>query len=150
MGRTPGATGSRSRSRALLLQALYQARLAGHDLAELEAQFAERREYSRCDRDYFRESLAEVLSAREALEADVAALADRPLAQLDPVELAVLLIGLNELQRHPDVPYRVVINEAVTLARRYGAEDGHKYVNAVLDRAARRYRRAETGAAADG
>jgi N utilization substance protein B len=70
-------------------------------------------------------------------------LIDRPVAQLDPVERAVLLIGLHELEQRLDVPYRVVINEGVELAKRFGATEGHKFVNAVLDRAARRLRAAE-------
>ncbi|HSD54524.1 MAG TPA: transcription antitermination protein NusB, partial [Burkholderiales bacterium] len=74
-------------------------------------------------------------------------LIDRPLPQLDPVERAVLWIGVYELGRRPDVPYRVVINEGVELAKRFGATDGHKFVNAVLDRAARSLRPAERAAA---
>jgi len=77
-------------------------------------------------------------------------LIDRPLAQLDPVERAVLWIGMFELLHRPDVPYRVVINESVELAKRFGATDGHKFVNAVLDRAARELRSAEQAAANGG
>ena len=81
-----------------------------------------------------------VADGREALDAQLAAWLDRKPAELDPVEHAVLLVGTWELQSHPDVPYRVVINEAVTLTRNFGATDGHKFVNAVLDRAARELR----------
>ncbi len=142
MSRGPAST-RRSRSRALLAQALYQAQLTGHELSELKRQFAEREEYARVDREWFQEILEGVLAHRAAHEADIVALADRPLDQLDPVEIAVMLVGLEELKHHIEIPFRVVINEAVEVARRYGAEDGHKYVNAVLDAAAARYRRPE-------
>ena len=75
--------------------------------------------------------------AREALDADLSSWLDRSPALLDPIEHAILLIGVYELRHRLDVPFRVAINEAVTLAKRFGATDGHKYVNAVLDRAAR-------------
>ena len=82
-----------------------------------------------------------------ALDASLGELIDRPVGQLDPVERAVLLIGLYELGQRLDVPYRVVINEGVELAKRFGATEGHKFVNAVLDRAARTLRAAEQAAA---
>ena len=83
------------------------------------------------------------MGAREALETRLAAVSDREPRLLDPIERAILLIGLYELEFQPEVPYRTAINEAVTLARRFGATDGHKYVNAVLDRAARTLRPGE-------
>lgn len=76
----------------------------------------------------------------ESLERDIDEIADRPLAQLDPVERGILLLGFYELRSLPDVPYKVVINEAVNLARKFGAVDGHKYINALLDRAAGKMR----------
>jgi N utilization substance protein B len=87
-----------------------------------------------------------ITEAAPTLDAELGLLIDRPVAQLDPVERAVLLIGLHELGQRLDVPYRVVINEGVDLAKRFGATDGHKFVNAVLDRAARRLRAAEQAA----
>ena len=90
------------------------------------------------------------ISEITALDAELGLLIDRPVAQLDPVERAVLLIGLHELGQRLDVPYRVVINEGVELAKRFGATDGHKFVNAVLDRAARRLRPAEQAATGRG
>jgi N utilization substance protein B len=81
-----------------------------------------------------------VWRSREALDAQLAGWMDRKPDHLDPIEHAVLLIGLYELASKPEVPYRVAINEAVSLAKRFGATDGHKFVNAVLDRAARSVR----------
>ena len=127
------------------MQALYQMQIADHDIRELLRQFRERPEYERVDQDYFNELLPAVCADVEQTKTRIADFADRPLLQIDPVELGVLLIGVYELASRPDVPYRAVINEGVDLARRFGAEDGHKYVNAVLDRAARELRPAEAG-----
>jgi N utilization substance protein B len=137
------SSGARSRARDLLVQALYQMQISGHDWEELQKQFRERRDYENVDREYFDESLAEILRNLAALEQSVADLADRPLVQLDPVERGILLLGIHELESRSEIPYRVVINEAVNLARRFGAVDGHKYINAVLDRAALRIRPTE-------
>jgi N utilization substance protein B len=94
----------------------------------------------RADGEYFRELVEGVWRAREQLDSDLASWADRGPALLDPIEHAVLLIGVYELRHRQDVPYRVAISEAVALAKRFGATDGYKYVNAVLDRAAREIR----------
>ncbi len=135
--------GARSRSRELALQALYQAQITGHDKRELLRQFHERPDYERVDQAYFDELLTVICDTRGALEGKLAEHADRPVEQLDPVELAILLIGHYELESRIDVPFRAVINEAVNLPKRFGAEDGHKYVNAVLDRAVKSLRPAE-------
>lgn len=136
--------GARSRARALIVQALYQMQLAEPEKAELLAQFRERPEYRRVDRGYFDEALAAVMDGRQSLEQMAQQFLDRPVSQLDPVEKGILLLGLYELAERPEVPFRVVINEAVELARQFGAVDGHKYVNAVLDRAAANLRPAGT------
>ncbi|MEX0975794.1 MAG: transcription antitermination factor NusB [Woeseia sp.] len=137
------SSGARSRTRDLLVQALYQMQITGHDCAELQKQFRERRDYERVDQAYFDTALRSILDSQAELETSVADLADRPLAQLDPVERGILLLGVHELSSQPEIPYRVIINEAVNLARRFGSVDGHKYINAVLDRAATRLRPAE-------
>lgn len=139
---------ARSLSRKLAMQALYQWQLTGQSAAELRNQFAGEDGYADADGEYFVELLLGVTGAIESLDAELGALIDRPVAQLDPVEHAVLLIGIHELAHRLDVPYRVVINEGVDLARRFGATDGHKFVNAVLDRAARKLRATEQAAAA--
>lgn len=141
----PGS-GRRSHTRALLMQAHYQQQLDDTSRADLLAQFRERREHERVDADYFTELLNESMAKLDILDAEIAELADRDFAQLNPVEIAILRVGLIELIAHPEVPFRVVINEGVELARRFGAEDGHKYVNAILDRAARVHREPETAA----
>jgi N utilization substance protein B len=138
------SAGARSRARELLVQALYQMQLTGHSADELAAQFQERPDYSRVDRQYFDEQLAEICKRRKALESTIGTLADRPVKQLDPVELGILLLGIHELESVPEVPFRVVINEAVNLAKRFGAVDGHKYINAVLDRAVAQLRPADS------
>ena len=94
----------------------------------------------RADGEYFEELMRGVAGGRAGLDARLAGWTDRPPAELDPVEHAVLLLGSWELAERPDIPFRVVISEAVKLARRFGATDGHKFVNAVLDRAARELR----------
>jgi N utilization substance protein B len=136
----------RGRARELLVQALYQMQLASHDKRELLAQFRERPEYERVDKAFFDEALGAILDERPSLEEQALQYIDRPLSQLDPVERGILLLGFYELQRRVEIPYRVVINEAVNLTKRFGAVDGHKYVNAVLDRAAERIRQGEAGA----
>jgi N utilization substance protein B len=129
------------------MQALYQHQLTGQDLAELRNQYTAEPEYATADPDYFQELLGGVLEQIGELDGSLAQLLDRPVEQLDPVEHAVLLIGLFELQHRPEIPYRVVINEGVELTKRFGATEGHKFVNAVLDRAARSARAPEQSSA---
>ena len=126
-----------------MLQALYQKQIAGHECDELLAQFHEQAAYQRVDKEFFDESFADICAAQADLEERIAAVVDRPLKHLDPVEFGILLIGVFELQNRIDIPYRVVINEGVNLAKRFGALDGHKYINACLDNAARSMRENE-------
>jgi len=139
---------ARSLARKFAMQALYQWQLTGQSCAELRNQYAAEEGFGDADRDYFEALLTGTTAERESLDEALGSLLDRPVAQLDPVEHAVLLIGLYELRAQLDVPYRVVINEGVDLTKRFGATDGHKFVNAVLDRAARGLRAAEQSAAA--
>ena len=144
------STGARTRARELLLQALYQKQIAGHDGDELLQQFREQTAYKRVDHEYFDVALAEICATQAALEKSIEPLIDRPLEQLDPVEMGILLIGVLELQSRPDVPFRVVINEGVNLAKRFGSIDGHKYINACLDLAAQSLRSDEVQAQGSG
>ena len=144
------SSGARTRARELLLQALYQQQIAGHDSDELLQQFHEQAAYQRIDKVFFDAALPAICASQADLEAALEPLVDRPLAQLDPVEKGVLLIGVYELLTRPDVPYRVVINEGVNLAKRFGALDGHKYVNACLDKAAHNLRSDEVQAQGSG
>ena len=127
------------------MQALYQKQLAGHGCGELLEQFHLQAAYQRVDKEFFDEALPVICDSESELVAVIDGLIDRPFAQLDPVEVAVLLIGIYELQSRIEIPYRVVINEGVNLAKRFGALDGHKYINACLDNAAQSLRSVETG-----
>jgi N utilization substance protein B len=142
------ASRARSLSRRLAMQALYQWQLTGQGFPELRNQYATDENYADVDHEYFKQLLQGVVEGAVELDAQLGDWIDRPVAQLDPIEHAILLIGLQELRAHPEIPYRVVLNECVELAKKFGATDGHKFVNAVLDRAARQLRAAEQQAAA--
>ena len=144
------AARARSLARKFAMQALYQWQLTGQSVAELRNQYAAEEGFDGSDREYFGVLLEGAVGARAELDEMLGGLIDRPVAQLDPVEHAVLLIGLYELRDQLEVPYRVVINEGVDLTKRFGATDGHKFVNAVLDRAARNLRAAEQAAVSRG
>jgi transcription antitermination protein NusB len=131
------ATNARSVARRLALQAIYRWQLNDGPWQDVLQEFAEAQDMPKADREYFRALVEGVCSARPQLDVDIAQWTDRPAVQLDPVEHAVLLVALFELTARPEVPFRVVLNEAINLTRRFGATDGHKFVNAVLDRAAR-------------
>ena len=139
---------ARSMSRRLALQALYQWQMTGQSFPELRNQYASDEGYAEVDPDYFQQLLQGVIDDSAALDAMIGGWLDRPVAQLDPVEHAVLLLGVEELRAHVEVPYKVVLNECVELTKKFGATDGHKFINAVLDRAARQLRAAEQPATA--
>lgn len=131
---------TRSVARKLALQALYRWQLNEGPWQDLVLEFGDAEDMPKADREYFRELVEGVWRSRESLDTQLAAWMDRKPELLDPIEHAVLLIGLFELTSKPEVPYRVAINEAVSLSKRFGATDGHKFVNAVLDRAAKAVR----------
>jgi N utilization substance protein B len=135
----------RSMARKCAMQALYQWQMTQHPIEELLQQYIGSEEIGGADVEYFTELVRECTARHETLDAALAQYADRPIAQLDPVEHAILLVGMYELSERLDVPYRVVINEAVELSKRFGATDGHRYINAVLDKAGRAKRVAEQG-----
>jgi N utilization substance protein B len=124
----------------LLVKALYQWQLAGHSVDEITAQFAALPEFERCDCAYFEQLLTIAVDDAAALDQLIARQAVRAIEQLDAVGRAILLLGLAELKYRDDVPTKVVINEAVELAKRYGATDSFRFVNAVLDKTARELR----------
>jgi transcription antitermination protein NusB len=136
LARAGSGARARQRARELLVKALYQWQLAGHDVEELTAQFADSPEFARSDQLYFHELLGRVIEEAPALDRQIAQYAARGLDQLDAVGRSILLLGLAELHHRPDVPTKVVINEAVELAKRYGPTDSFRFVNAVLDKAA--------------
>ena len=137
----------RARARRYAMQALYQWDLSGTDLPLIRRQFLENEDFSKADQKYFIELLSELPKKVDVIDSTVADYVDRPIEQLDPVERAVLRLATYELLYRPDIPYKVSINEAVQLTRKFGAEQGHAYVNAVLDKAAHTLRAAECSSA---
>ena len=135
---------ARTRARRYCMQALYQWDLSGMDLAEIQRQFFESEDFTKADGGYFIELLNGVKTHLESIDTHISETIDRPLAQVDPVERAILRIAAYELLFRHDIPYRVSINEAVLLAKKFGAEQGHAFINGVLDRLARKTRPAES------
>src|SRR5690625_815482 len=130
----------------LFRSALYQWQLARTALGDIEAQFRTDYDFRRVDLPFFQALLHEVPARLGELEALFEPDLDRPVTELDPVERNLLRMGAWELAHRIDIPYRVVINEYVMLARKFGATDGHRYINGVLDRVARRLRQVEMAA----
>ncbi len=133
----------RTLARQLLVQALYQHELTDADRAKLEREFSERPEWPKADQNLFRNALRYILANREALDERYKPYLDRSFSLIDPVERGILRLGVYELTQTPEVPYRAVIDEAVELAKDFGAEESYKYVNAVLDKVARSVRQVE-------
>lgn len=132
----------RKRARDLLVQALYQWQMSGTDAAKVEAEF--RTDNGRkTDWDFFHSALSTIAGNTAEIDAVYLPHIDRKAERLDPVETGILRLGIYELSRHIETPYKVVINECVDLARKYGATDSHKYINSLLDKAARELRQIE-------
>lgn len=136
--------GARRAARRAALQAIYQWLLNSSDSGELILQFHRAGYVRGGDGAYFEQLVRGVLADTQGLEAGLVEFLDRDLALLDPVERAILLLSAYELRERVEVPFRVVIDEALDLAKRYGAQDGHRYINGVLDRCARHWRPFET------
>ena len=132
-------------ARRLALQALYQIQINPLPWQDVQTQFEKDPEAERVDLEYFQTLIQGIAPNREALDLRLAAICEIPPAELDPIEHAVLWLGLHELLSQPDLPYRVALAEAVQLTKQFGATDGHKFVNAVLDRAAQESRPHEYG-----
>ncbi len=139
------AAHERARARRYAMQALYQWDLSGEQADAIRAQFLEAEDFSRADTAYFNRLLKDIPEDIVIIDKNIAEFIDRPLGQLDPVERAILRIGVYELLSRPDIPYRVTLNEAVSLTRKFGAEQGHAFVNGVLDKAAQLLRPDEYG-----
>ena len=135
----------RRKARRFAVQALYQWQLTDASLTSIEMEFIEDNDMQNVDQDYFSELLHKVPAMLSELDEALALCLDRSRDDLTPIELSILRLGAYELQQRWDVPYKVVINEAVDLSKRFGAADGHKYVNGVLDKLARRLRPDEAG-----
>ncbi|MDQ8022888.1 MAG: transcription antitermination factor NusB [Moraxellaceae bacterium] len=131
-------------ARELAMQGLYQWRMSGNSLPMIEQHLeAESEDWSRADRPLMLVLLRGAAQNADALEAEFAPYLDRPIHEMSPIERAILLLGTYELTHRIETPYRVVINEAIELAKQFGGSDGHKYVNGVLDKLAPRLRAAE-------
>jgi len=134
---------ARRRSREFALQGMYSWLITGQAVSDISAQFGQSSGFERCDQVYLSLLIRGAIEQQADLEAALAPCLDRKVKELSPVERAILLLGTWELKNAADVPYRVVINEAVELAKSFGGTDGHKYVNGVLDKMARSLRTLE-------
>jgi len=134
----------RQRARDLLVQALYQWQLSGSDVEQIEAEFRADNG-GKTDWDFFHQAFSHITGHADELQALFQPHLDRAVDQLDPIETGILYLGIFELSQRIDVPYRVVINECVELAKKYGATESHKYINGILDKAARSLRSVELG-----
>jgi len=134
---------ARRKARRFLLQALYEWQISGNPLNEIEAALVSKINAKKVDVEYFREVLYAIPRMLDTLDATLSPHLDRPLANLNPVELAALRIGVYELLERLDIPYRVAINEAVEVTKVFGSNEGHKYVNGVLDKLAKELRKLE-------
>ncbi|WP_456406356.1 transcription antitermination factor NusB [Thiolapillus sp.] len=136
----------RSKARSLATQAIYQWQVAGANVGEIIEGFLTEHQNSSFQVDYFRDLVSGVPGQLDVLDKGLQPLLDRPVEEVDLVERAILRLGAYELLKHPEVPYRVVINEWVELAKTFGADKGHRYINGVLDKLAHELRAVEIAA----
>ena len=137
----------RARARRRALQAIYAWQISGGDARSLSAQFAHEQAREQADLEYFEDLLRGVIQHRQALDESLVPFLDRGIEEVDAIERGVLRIAAYELQHRLDVPFRVVIDEALRTTKRFGSEHGHTYVNGVLDQAAAQWRAVEKGSA---
>jgi len=140
---------ARSRARRRATQALYAWQVSGNAMKDVIEEFRHEQDMEIADLDYFKDLLRGVDEHCAEIDAGLAPFLDRDMAQVDPIERAVLRLSTYELRYRPDVPYRVVLNEAIEVAKRFGAEHGHTYVNGVLDKAAKEWRATEQKSSRD-
>lgn len=134
---------ARSRARRRALQAVYAWQLSGAAMPAIIEQFRHEQDMQVADLEYFEDLLRGVECHRVELDAGLTPLLDRGIGEVDPIERATLRLAAYEFKYRPDVPYRVVLNEAIELAKRFGADQGHTYVNGVLDKLAAQWREGE-------
>lgn len=142
-GTRKASPAARRKARSFAMQAIYQWHMAGADLAKIEAEFRADNDMSKVDLEYFHEILHGVPGDLSSLDKVIQPLLDRNADEITPVELSILRLATYEMMHRIDVPYKVVINEAVELAKSFGATDGHKYVNGVVDKIAQQVRTVE-------
>ncbi len=139
----PQSPSARRKARRFAMQALYQWQMTGDNVTDIEAQFRADNDLKKTDVNYMHDILCGVAGKQVELDDQFRPFLDRRIDELDQVERAILRLSVWELMERIDVPYRVVINEAIELAKTFGATDSHRYVNGVLDRVAQRVRKAE-------
>lgn len=130
----------RHNARSYALQAIYQWQLSGTPILEIEEQFVKYHVTKKVDLDYFKEVILGVVKCQHELDGLISPHLERPLDEVDPIEMAILRISTYELAKRLDVPYKVVINEGLELAKKFGSIEGFKFINSILDRVARQLR----------
>lgn len=139
-------TSDRSRARRYAVQALYEWQVSGNSPKDIEQQFLIEHQSRKFDRPYFNELLSGVCEQVEELDAEISPLSDRPFKEVDLVEKAILRLGCFELKNRIDIPYRVIINEAIELTKTFGADKAHRFVNGTMDKLAENLRKVEVTA----
>jgi len=137
---TPRHKSKRRKTRDFLLQALYRRLLSGAEVKDIQRDIELTDYWTQLDHDFYRSTLAGIVADIEGLEAALVPALDRPLNEVSPVERAILQMGLFELTHRPETPLRVILNEAIELAKTFGGTDGHKYINGVLDKLSQQIR----------
>jgi len=141
---------ARTNARRSAVQALYQWQMTGQNLSEIERQFLEEERLKNAQKSYFIELFYGVPKNLAAIDQALSEFVDRPVDKIDPVERAILRIGVYELMHRLDMPYRVVLNEGINLAKDFGADGSHRYVNGILDKVAQKQRALEVKARSEG
>lgn len=137
---------ARTKARRFAMQGLYQWQMTGTSVRDIEKQFLEENDMKKVDMVYFRELMSGVVTQLDVIEEKITPLLDRKLSDLDPVTLAILRLSTFELKDRIDVPYRIVINEGIELAKDFGSEDSHRFVNSILDKVSKEFRKVELSA----
>jgi len=133
----------RSNARKKALQALYQWHMSGNDLTEIEAQFHEEQNMEKVDVDYFHSLVHEVPTQINLLDELISRYSDRALDELDPIEQSILRLSAYEIKNRIDIPYKIIISEGITLAKMFGSDKSHAFVNSVLDKLSKELRKVE-------
>lgn len=141
---------ARTNARKSAVQALYQWQMTGQNLTTIEHQFLEEERLKDAQKSYFTELFHGIPKSLDTIDSVLAQFVDRPVEKIDPVERAILRIGVYELLNRLDMPYRVVLNESINLAKCFGAEGSHKYINGILDKVAQQKRPLEINAKTKG
>jgi transcription antitermination protein NusB len=134
---------SKTNARKAVVQALYQWQMTGQSLTSIELQFEEDGRFKGIQKSYFKELFHGIPENLDAIDAALSEFVDRPVDVIDPVERAILRLGAYELMHRPEMPYKVVINESINLAKDFGADGSHRYVNGILDKVAQEKRKVE-------